>query len=154
MTAGENLEQLLGPTISALGYELLGIERSRSTDAPLLRLYIDSPDGIGVDDCERVSRQVGDLIEAEEAIRGSYTLEVSSPGMDRPLFNLEHYRKHLGSEVQMRLRTLVNGRRRLVGALTAVAGETVSVRVDGENFDVPFNLIERTRLVPDWSQKK
>ena len=154
MSAYDNLEQMLGPTIEGLGYELLGIERRRSDGALLLRLYIDSPEGIMLSDCERVSRQVGDVLDAEDAIAGTYTLEVSSPGMDRPLFTLEHYRKYLGAQVQTRLRGLVQGRRRLAGTLTAVEGEAVTIRCEDENYVVPLAMIERTRLVPEWPAKK
>ena len=153
MSARDNLEPMLGPTIEGLGYELLGIERRRSDGALLLRIYIDSPEGITLSDCERVSGQVGDLLDAEDAIAGAYTLEVSSPGMDRPLFTLEHYRQYLGALVQMRLRGLVGGRRRLTGTLISVDGEVVTILcADGAEdqcIPIPFAMIERTRLVPE-----
>ena len=85
MRAQDALAELLAPTVAGLGYELLGIECQRSGGRTLVRLYIDSEDGIDVGDCEQVSRQVGDLIEVEQAVSGEYTLEVSSPGFDRPL---------------------------------------------------------------------
>jgi ribosome maturation factor RimP len=92
LIAIDALEPVINPTVSGLGYELLGIERQRLPRGLLLRLYIDRPEGISLDDCERVSKQVRDLLAAENAVRDDYLLEVSSPGLDRPLFKLEHYR--------------------------------------------------------------
>lgn len=143
---------MLEPTITGLGYELLGIERARRGESQLLRLYIDQPDGITVEDCERVSRQVSDLLEAERAVRDDYTLEVSSPGLDRPLFTLDQHRRFVGDEVQLRLRSLVEGRRRLAGRLREVTDDTLVLEVDGVDFVVPFDQVERSRLVPDWER--
>ena len=150
MIANDILEPLIGPTVAGLGYELLGIERQRSGDNLLLRLYIDSPTGIALMDCERVSKQIGNLLDAEQLIDGRYTLEVSSPGVDRPLFKLDHYQRFIGATVQVRLRALVERRRRLQGKLLAVDERTVSVECDDETIQVPVGLIERTRLVPTW----
>ncbi len=147
----DRLVELLAPTVHGLGYELLGIERGRSGDAVLLRLYIDQEAGITVDDCEKVSRQVSDVLDAEQAVRGDYTLEVSSPGIERPLFTLEQHRRFVGEQVRVRLRNLVNGRRRLAGALREVGAEGIVVEVDGEAFQVPFADIERSQLVWDGS---
>ena len=145
------MSDLLSPTVSGLGYELLGVETSRAKNGSLVRLYIDSPTGITVDDCERVSRQVGDVLEVEQALRGEYTLEVSSPGVDRPLFTIAQYRKHVGEKVTMRLATLFNGRRKLQGELQAVTDDTVALAENEEIFEVPFRLIEHSRLVPQWN---
>ncbi len=147
----DRLHTVLEPTVTGLGYELLGIERGRGPDAQLVRLYIDHVDGISVDDCETVSRQVGDVIEVENAIRGAYTLEVSSPGVERPLFTLEQHRPFIGNKIQVRLRSMVNGRRRLSGVLNDVGAEELVVDVDGEAFNVPFLEVERSRLVAEWS---
>lgn len=148
----DRLQALLEPTIAGLGYELLGIERARHGESQLLRLYIDQPAGITVDDCERVSRQVGDVLEAEQAIRSEYTLEVSSPGIDRPLFTPEQHRRFLGEQIQLRLRNLVDGRRRVAGRLCEVAADGLVLEVDGARFEAPFDQIERSRLVPDWDR--
>ncbi|MCC6709675.1 MAG: ribosome maturation factor RimP [Gammaproteobacteria bacterium] len=134
-----------------LGYELLGVERSRGGASQLLRLYIDHADGITVEDCERVSRQVSDLLDAEQLVSGEYTLEVSSPGLDRPLFTLEQHRRFIGEEVALRLRALVGGRRRVTGRLLAVNDESLLVDVEGESLDIPYREVERSRLVPDWA---
>ena len=148
----DRLTELLAPTVTGLGYELLGIERARHGESSLLRLYIDHVDGITVDDCERVSRQVGDVLEAEQAIRGEYTLEVSSPGIERPLFTLDQHRPYVGEHVRLRLRHLVNGRRRLAGLLRQVDDERLVVELDGEDFAVSFRDVERSQLIADWDQ--
>ena len=147
----DRLQTLIEPTVLGLGYELLGIERSRAGGGQLLRLYIDHDGGIKVADCERVSRQVGDLLEAEQAIRGEYTLEVSSPGLDRPLFTLAQHQRFVGEEVAVRLRTLFEGRRRVKGILRAVTAAELVIEVEGESVTVPFREVERSRLVPQWS---
>ena len=146
----DRLQTHIEPTVTGLGYELLGIERSRGGGGQLLRLYIDHADGITVEDCERVSRQVSDLLDAEELVRGEYTLEVSSPGLDRPLFTLEQHQRFIGEQVALRLRAPVAGRRRVNGCLRAVGADTLSVEVEGETLEIPFRDVDRARLVPDW----
>ena len=150
MVAQDALAGLLAPTVEGLGYELLGIERQQSAGGTLVRLYIDSDNGIVVEDCEKVSRQVSDVLDVEQAVSGGYVLEVSSPGLDRPLFTPEHYRVHIGAEVKVRLRTLVQGRRNLAGTLVAATEELATINIGEEQVDVPYNVIERTRLVPQW----
>ncbi len=147
----DRLETQIEPTVAGLGYELLGIERSRGAASQLLRLYIDHADGITVEDCERVSRQVSDVLDAEQLVRGEYTLEVSSPGLDRPLFTLEQHRRFVGEQIALRLRALVGGRRRVTGYLRVVAEESLLLEVEGETLEVPFREVERSRLVPDWT---
>ncbi|MGE0485741.1 MAG: ribosome maturation factor RimP [Gammaproteobacteria bacterium] len=150
----DRLHAELEPTVNGLGYELWGVERSRGGDNQLLRLYIDHVDGITVDDCEVVSRQIGDVIEAGQLVRGEYTLEVSSPGLDRVLFTLEQHRRYVGHEVQLRLRDLVQGRRRLQGRLCAIADDALVVEADGESYSVPFSAVDRSRLVPELPRRR
>ncbi len=149
----DRLITMLEPTVQGLGYELLGIERNRSRHAQLLRLYIDQASGISVDDCERVSRQVSDLLDVEQAIGGEYTLEVSSPGIERPLFTLAQHRRFIGERIAVRLRHLFEGRRRLLGQLAAVTDEGIVVAIDDDRITVPFGLIERSKLAPEWPLK-
>ncbi|HCU89644.1 MAG TPA: ribosome maturation factor RimP [Gammaproteobacteria bacterium] len=153
MTAQDELAELLTPTVKGLGYALLGVERQRTGSGSIVRLYIDCESGIAVEDCARVSRQVGDVLEAEQAVNGEYTLEVSSPGFDRPLFTQDQYRSHIGAEIKVSLRALVNGRRRLSGTLVDATDELVTVRVGGERFDVPYSLVENARLDPRLSER-
>lgn len=152
MAAGvERLQQLLQPTISGLGYELLGVEYLPQGRHSLLRIYIDHPDGITVDDCSRVSHQVSALFDVEDPISGQYTLEVSSPGLDRPLFNPDHYRRFTGSVVTLRLLLPYEGRRRFTGRLHGIGDDDeVVLEVDGELFGFALTAIEKANLVPQW----
>ena len=150
MVATDTLTGRLAPTVQGLGYELLGIERGTAAGGSLVRLYIDRDEGIGIEDCELVSRQVSDLLDVEELIAGEYTLEVSSPGLDRPLFTREHFQAHVGEAVKVRLRTLVEGRRRLAGTLVGAGEESVTIQIGEELIDVSYNLVERARLDPRW----
>jgi len=147
----DRLQAEIGATVAGLGYELLGIDRGRAQGAQLLRLYIDHERGIGVDDCERVSRQVEDMLDAGGLIRGEYTLEVSSPGLDRPLFTLEQHRRFVGAEIALRLRLPRDGRRRLQGVLCEVGESGLTIEAAGERIALGMSEIERSRLVPDWS---
>jgi ribosome maturation factor RimP len=147
----DRLQAEIGATVAGLGYELLGIERGLAQGAQLFRLYIDREQGIGVDDCERVSRQVEDMLEAEGLIRGEYTLEVSSPGLDRPLFTLEQHRRFVGAEIVLRLRLPRDGRRRLQGVLCEVGESSLTIELAGERIALGMSEIERSRLIPDWS---
>jgi ribosome maturation factor RimP len=116
----------------------------------LLRMYIDAEDGIGLEDCEKVSHQVSGILDVEEAIHGQYTLEVSSPGLDRPLFTLDHFRQYLGQTVKLRLSSPVEGRRKFNGVISAVEDDAVVVTVENEPVTLPWNLIEKANLVPEW----
>ena len=152
---------LLAPTIEALGLELLGIEYLPMPGGSLLRLYIDRPGaepgaemeggGVTVDDCEAVSREVSAQLDVEDPISGNYTLEVSSPGLDRPLFTPEQVARFAGETVKVGLKLPQDGRRRLQGRVLGVEGETVRMDVDGQAFEVAFGNVERARLVPDWA---
>jgi ribosome maturation factor RimP len=142
------IEHLLSPVIQALDCELWGIELSTRGRNSLLRIYIDREEGVSIEDCEAVSRRVGRLLDVEEPITGNYTLEVSSPGMDRILFRIEHYAQYVGETVDVRLVRPFEGRRRLTGILAGVEGDEVRVQVDEEEFLLPLEWIQRARIVP------
>ncbi len=144
----ERLQRLLQPVVEMLGYELVGIEYFPSGHHYILRVYIDKASGITLDDCEVVSHQVSALLDVEDPIRGRYTLEVSSPGLDRPLFTAEHFQRFCGRQVKLRLVTPVNGRRNFKGLLQGLDEGKVTLEVDGERLDLPLEDIERARLVP------
>lgn len=152
--APERLESLIEPAIAALGYELVGVEFLSQGRHSLLRVYIDNPAGITVDDCEKASRQVSAVLDVEDPIPGQYTLEVSSPGLDRPLFKAAHYERFVGSEVQLRLKFAVGGRRKFTGRLTGVREGSVVIDVAGEEMIFPLGDIERGQVVPDWDAIK
>lgn len=150
MQASDAIAQLVEPTITGLGYELWGIERQRLGQRQLIRLYIDAPDGIALEDCERVSAQVGDLLEAESAVRGDYVLEVSSPGMDRVLFQPSQWSRFIGEDVQLRLRAPIEGQRRLLGRLLAANDDEVRIATADAELTIRHSMIERARLSPAW----
>jgi len=152
---------LLAPTVHALGFELLGAEYLPAPSRATLRLYIDLLPGheplrhITVDDCEQVSHEVSAILDVENPISGNYTLEVSSPGIDRPLFTLGQFARHLKQQVKLGLKLPQDNRRRLQGTLVAVNQEqgTVTLTLDSaENpITVMFDNIDRARIVPDWA---
>lgn len=153
------IAQLLSPTVASMGLELLGVEYLPSPGGAVLRLYIDRPgadasaegQGVGIDDCEAVSREVSAQLDVEDPISGNYTLEVSSPGVDRPLFTPAHFARFLGEQAKVGLKLPQDGRRRLTGRIAEVAGDTVTFEVDGQPFAVAAGNIDRARLVPDWA---
>jgi ribosome maturation factor RimP len=144
------LHPLLAPAVKALGYELLGIERRQGKAGTLLRIYIDSDAGITVDDCGRVSHQISGILDVEDPIRGPYTLEVSSPGLDRPLFTKAHFERFKGAEVKMEISRPINGRRRLTCQLADVRGDEVVVLDGGLEHSIPFDEIVKARLAPKY----
>ena len=145
------LEQIVESGVSALGYELVAVEFVPQQGNSLLRVYIDSPDGITVDDCAKTSRQVSTLLDVEDPISGRFTLEVSSPGIDRPLVKPEHFEKYCGERVKVTTHNLHLGRKRFTGQLTEVNETGIVVEVDGEAYDLPFTDINNARLAPEWS---
>ncbi|MEW5250172.1 ribosome maturation factor RimP [Microbulbifer discodermiae] len=147
----EQLEELLAPVVASLGCELWGIDYQTHGRNALLRIYIDADRGIAVEDCEKVSRQASAVLDVEDPISGRYTLEVSSPGLDRPLYRLEHYQRFVGSRIDVRLRMPLEGRRKWQGLLAGVEGEEVVLRIDDENeYLLPIDSIERANIIPQF----
>jgi ribosome maturation factor RimP len=146
----KQLQALLEPGVNALGFELWGIEYVSQGRNSTLRIYIDSENGIDVDDCAKVSHQVSGVLDVEDPITGHYTLEVSSPGMDRPLFTLEQFAAYAGSQVQVRLRIAFEGRRKFKGLLNGVEGDDVLVVVDNEEYLLPIEYIDKANVIPQF----
>ncbi|MFG8722409.1 ribosome maturation factor RimP [Pseudomonas aeruginosa] len=144
----EQLQALLAPVVEALGYECWGVEFISQGRHSVLRVYIDRPEGILIDDCEAVSRQVSGILDVEDPISGEYTLEVSSPGMDRPLFTLEQFAKHAGEQVKIRLRSPYGGRRNYQGILRGVEEQDVVVLVDDHEYLLPIDSIDKANIIP------
>jgi ribosome maturation factor RimP len=145
------LYEQLATLISSMGFELLGCELPQGREK-VFRIYIDSPRGITVDDCSTVSYQVSAMLDVLDPIEGRYRLEISSPGIDRPLFAIKHYQKYIGSRVKIRLYTPVNQRRQYKGILQRVVGEDIYLLVNGldEEVRLPFSAIEKANLIGDW----
>lgn len=160
-----DISNLLSPTVQALGLELLGVEYLPAPGGALLRLYIDipqdavgdaeSPRMVGIEDCESVSREVSAQLDVEDPISSHYTLEVSSPGVDRPLFTPAQFARFLGEQAKIGLKLPQDGRRKLQGKIVAVEGERIDVELDvkpePQRVSVVFENIEKARLVPDWA---
>lgn len=147
MEKSEQLGELLRPVVESLGFQLWGLEYHSASKPVVLRVYIDHPDGITVDHCGEVSEQVSAVLDVEEPIRGEYTLEVSSPGIERPLFTAEQYRQYLGSDVKVRLAWPEHGQRNYRGRLLSVSDHGIEVEVDGRSYALPFGAIARARLL-------
>ena len=143
----EQIRDLLAPVVEAMGFELWGVQYIQGKRTTL-RLYIDREEGIGVDDCAEVSHQVSGVLDVENPIAGEYVLEVSSPGMDRPLFTLEQWARFAGEPVKLQLVAPLEGRRKFSAVVEAVEGDEVVLVVDGDRIRVPFTQIDRANLVP------
>lgn len=146
----EPLLKIVGPAVTGLGYELVGVEYQPQPRNSVLRVYIDQPEGITVDDCERVSHQLSGVLDVEDPIRGHYTLEVSSPGLDRPLFTAEQFERFAGNRVRIRLGAPLDGRRNFTGRLCGVENGNVVIEVDGDETHLPLESIDQARLAPEF----
>ena len=147
------LRKLVEPAVTALGYELVGVEFLHGKTG-VLRIYIDSAEGIGIDDCQAVSHQVSGILEVEDPIRGQYSLEVSSPGLDRPLYQARDFERFAGRQVTLRLMAPVNGRRKFKGVLGGLRDGQVVIEMDEEELVVALDEIDQARLVPDYKSHR
>lgn len=149
------------PVCAGAGYELVDIQYVREQAGWVVRVFIDwpqaSPDeklgpGLGIDlaDCEQMSRQLSAVLDVEDPVPQAYNLEVSSPGVDRPLRTPAHFRRFLGCEARVQMREPKGGRRRYKGALVAADDATFTIEVDGTRFTLPVDDVQSARLVPDW----
>ena len=145
---GDELAKLLEPAIERLGYELADLEVRLGGKGGLVRVFIDKPEGIDLDDCEKVSRAVSALLDVEDPVPGNYNLEVSSPGLDRKLTKVEHFQRFEGETVKVQMRIPIAGRRRFRGTLVSSDDENIVVDVDGESHSLPLKTIDTARLVP------
>ena len=143
-----DLRKLLEPGVKAMGFELVDVELAGSHHSPTLRVYIDSTNGVVVDDCAKVSRQISALLDVEDPLPGHYTLEVSSPGLDRPLVKPEDFKRFVGETIKVKMHEPILGRKNFSGRLVDVAADHVVVEVDKEHYDLAFEGMDRARLVP------
>lgn len=146
----DKLNSLIEPAVEAAGFELIGVEFVRAGKHSTLRVYIDHPDGITVDDCADVSHQVSAVMDVEDPISTEYNLEVSSPGMDRPLFKAAHYQAVVGQVVSIRLRVPQENRRNFKGEVLSVVDDKLTIQVDNEQFELVIGNIEKGNLVPQF----
>ncbi len=147
--AAEHLYELLAPAVTVLGYELVGVEYLAQGKHSVLRVYIDADGGITVDDCARASHQISGVLDIEDPVRGEYSLEVSSPGLDRPLFALAHFERFSGRQARLVLNAPWRGRRKITALLRGVREQKVILAVDGEEVPLSLEEIDKARLVPE-----
>jgi ribosome maturation factor RimP len=140
------LRSLLEPLVERMGYELVHVTMVNSRTR-VLRMFIDAPGGITVDDCARVSRRVGDVLDVEDTVDGEYTLEVSSPGLNRPLVKKEHFEQVRGKNVSIQLQSLHVGRKKFLGSLIEADKDAVVVEVDGELYELFYRDMQKANLV-------
>ena len=142
----QNLLDLFEPEITAMGFELLGIELIKNGHISLLRVYIDKFEGVNIDDCVLVSQQLTGLLDVKDPIKGQYNLEVSSPGIDRLLFTDEQLKKHIGHIVMIKLREKYRGKRKITGVLEAVNNLEIIIKCNENNEEIPSELIDKAKL--------
>jgi len=149
-TIDNRLTEILEPAVEAAGYELIGIEYMRAGKHSILRLFIDHADGIDVDACAKVSRQVGAVLDVEDPITNEYSLEVSSPGLDRPLFKPHHYSERVGEIVSLQTVMPTDGRRKFKGTIVSVDGQMVTLNVDGKEYTLALMNVKKANIVPQF----
>lgn len=146
----QNLEQLINETVENLGFEVVAVEHDVLGKNTVLRIYIDHEDGIKIENCEQVSRQLSAVFDINDPISDKYMLEVSSPGIDRPLTKKAHFEKYVGERVKVTSKVHQMGRRRFTGELVEVVENTIVVNVDGEDYVIDIDNIEKAKISPVW----
>ena len=146
----KQLEDIVVPAVAASGCKLWGLDYFANGKVTVLRVYIEKDGGVHVDDCEKVSRQISSVMDVEDPIRGEYTLEVSSPGMDRKLFTIEQYKEFVGQKLAVKLRVNFEGRRKFTGILKGIEEDEVVLEVDNEEYILPYELIDKANVVPTY----
>ena len=142
----QKLLDLLGPEVASMGFELLGIELVKNRYSSLLRVYIDNFEGIKIDDCAVVSQQIAGLLDVHDPVNGKYNLEVSSPGLNRPLFSDEQLKKQIGQNVVIRLREKYKGKRKIVGVIREVTEYDIVIKYNENDENIPLDLIYKANL--------
>ena len=141
------LADILQPAVEALGFELWGLEHLQQGKHYVLRVFIDSENTVNLRDCEIVSRQISALLDVEDPISGEYTLEVSSPGIERPLFKIDQFAQFVGDTVKIAMRSQIEGRRKFKGLIECVSADEISLSVDGKTFKLDFADIDKANIV-------
>jgi len=146
-----DFSKLFEPVVESMGYELVGVEFQGAGAHGTLRIYIDRDCGVSLDDCAAISHQISGILDVEEPIKEAYDLEVSSPGIDRPLFKLADFERFAGKTARIKLAVGLLGRKNFKGELQGVAdSKLVTIEVDGEVFDLPYADIAKANLIGDF----
>lgn len=143
------LSERLRSLVNAMGYEFVGCELQGQSQHAVLRIYVDSEKGVNLTDCSKISQQVSAVLDVEDPIQGAYALEVSSPGLNRPLFEIAHYQKQIGNRIKVRVCANIHNRRNFAGVLVRVEGNDIHLLVEGEEIVLPFSDIEKANVVAD-----
>jgi ribosome maturation factor RimP len=145
--------EVVQPAVEAAGYELVDVQWKHEQGGWVLRVYADKPGGVGLGDCERISRELSALLDVHDVVSAAYSLEVSSPGLDRPLVTAAHFRRFLGKKARVRLRQGIEGRRNYAGTIVSVEGDgsAVTLEVDGREHRLPLDDLDRANLEIDFS---
>jgi ribosome maturation factor RimP len=148
----EKITDLINPVLEDMGYELVGVEYAAGGKHTILRVFIDTDNGIGIDDCEKVSHQFSAIFDVEDPIASQYNLEVSSPGIERPLFHIGHYQRFLGNDVSLRLVRPINGQRKFKGAIGSVSevNHTIELVTELGPITLDIDMIEKANLIADF----
>ena len=152
--APEHILNLIEPVIEGLGYECVGVEYNPHPQHGMLRIYIDGPNGILLEDCSKVSHQISGVLDVEDPIEGNYHLEISSPGEDRPFFKLSQFERFTGSTVAINLFQAIEKRRKITGVIIGVEADNVVIEEDEKQYRIPFQAMSKARLVPEYLIKK
>jgi len=152
--APEHLVNLIEPIVEGLGYECVGIEYNPHPKNGLLRVYVDTENGVLLEDCSKVSHQLSGMLDVEDPISDNYQLEVSSPGTERPLFKIAQFEQFIGSTVTINVFKPIGNRRKLVGIIGQVEGDIVTLQQNEQVIEIPFQAMSKARLVPDYLIKK
>lgn len=145
-----HLWELFEPVVNGMGYDLIEIEHFPNPKHGVLRLYIDKEEGITIDDCSDVSRQISALIDVEDPVRGQFNLEVSSPGMDRPLRRVKDFQRFTGSKVKLKTMMPLDGQRNFSGRLLEADEDSLTIETDTEEITLPMSALEKARIVPEF----
>ena len=140
------ITDIIKPTIISMGYELWGLSIGQQNNSLKFTLYIDSENGINIDDCVKVSNQVSHILDIDDEFNAEYILEVSSPGFDRVLITQDHFEKYINEKVKMKLKWLVQNRKNIKGLITSVTSEHVVISDDKDNYEIKYDSIDSARL--------
>ncbi len=148
----EKITDLINPVLEDMGYELVGVEYAAGGKHTILRVFIDTDNGIGIDDCEKVSHQLSAIFDVEDPIASQYNLEISSPGIERPLFHIGHYQRFLGNDISLRLVRPINGQRKFKGAIGRVSevNHTIELVTELGPITLDIDMIEKANLIADF----
>ena len=144
----QRIEKIIEPAVQDLGFEVVRVQLSGNHN-PRLQIMAEPivGDNMTIDHCATISRTVSAILDVDDPIQGGYTLEVSSPGLDRPLVKLRDFKRFAGSDVRIETNETVDGRKRFRGRLSGVEGETITIEVDGEDMSIPYSLVHRAKLL-------